>query len=116
MRKNELLIEANELTQIIGDGNCVLIDCRAKLDDPDWGQREYSRGHLPRAIFADLNTQLSAPPGAGGRHPLPSAKHSQTFWRAGVSPTTRCSFPTTRTITSTLVCFGGWRVGWELNK
>lgn len=71
MRKNELLIEANELTQIIGDENCVLIDCRAKLDDPDWGQREYSRGHLPRAIFADLNTQLSAPSGVGGRHPLP---------------------------------------------
>ena len=71
MRKGELLIEVNELTRIIGIENCVLIDCRAKLDDPYWGQEEYSRGHLPGAIFANLNTHLSAPPGTHGRHPLP---------------------------------------------
>ena len=72
MRKNELLIEANELKRIVGTKTCVVIDCRAKLDDPDWGREEYSRGHLPGAIFADLNTHLSAPPGTRGRHPLPT--------------------------------------------
>ena len=71
MHKNELLIEANELSQMIGNENCVLVDCRAKLDDPDWGRHEYFRGHLPNAIFVDLNTQLSAPSGIHGRHPLP---------------------------------------------
>ena len=69
---NELLIEATELTQMIGSENCVVIDCRAKLDDPDWGQNEYFRGHIPGATFADLNTHLSAPPGSRGRHPLPT--------------------------------------------
>ena len=71
MRENELLIEVKELTRIIGIENCIPIDCRAKLDDPYWGQEEYSRGHLPGAIFANLNTHLSAPPGTHGRHPLP---------------------------------------------
>ena len=71
MVKNELLIEAAELTRIIGSKNCVVIDCRAKLEDPDWGHNEYFRGHIPGATFADLNTHLSAPAGSRGRHPLP---------------------------------------------
>ena len=116
MRKNELLIEANELTQIIGDENCVLIDCRAKLDDPDWGQREYSRGHLPRAIFADLSTQLSAPPGAGGRHPLPRRESFADLLASwGIThDTLLVPYDSNNNVYACRFC--GWRVGWELNK
>jgi len=48
------------------------VDCRWSLEDPDAGRREYLAGHVPGAVFVDVERDLSAPPGAGGRHPLPS--------------------------------------------
>ena len=46
-------------------------DCRASLADAGHGQRLHAQGHIPGAVHADLNRDLAAPPGAGGRHPLP---------------------------------------------
>jgi thiosulfate/3-mercaptopyruvate sulfurtransferase len=48
------------------------VDCRWSLEDPDAGRREYLAGHVPGAVFVDVERELSAPPGAAGRHPLPS--------------------------------------------
>ena len=73
------LISAIELAAALAapngvGGNLVrLIDCRARLDDAGFGARAYAAGHLPGAVFASLEHDLSATPGAGGRHPLPSA-------------------------------------------
>ncbi len=50
----------------------VFADCRWSLDDPAWGRTAYREGHIPGAVYLDLDRDLSAPPGAGGRHPLPS--------------------------------------------
>jgi thiosulfate/3-mercaptopyruvate sulfurtransferase len=50
------------------------VDCRWALDDPDFGRRAYLGGHVPGAVFLDAERDLSAPPGPGGRHPLPSAR------------------------------------------
>lgn len=36
---------------------------------------DYLAAHLPGAVFADLDADLSAPPGPGGRHPLPTPEH-----------------------------------------
>lgn len=48
-----------------------LIDVRWRLGGPP-GSADYRAGHLPGAVFADLDTQLAAPAGEGtGRHPLP---------------------------------------------
>ena len=52
----------------------VFADCRWSLDDPGWGREQYLAGHVPGAVFLDLDRDLSAPPGASGRHPLPSAE------------------------------------------
>ncbi len=40
------------------------------LGEPGRGQAEYLRGHIPGAVYVDLDRDLAAPPG-GGRHPLP---------------------------------------------
>jgi thiosulfate/3-mercaptopyruvate sulfurtransferase len=49
------------------------VDCRWMLGEPEWGRSQYLAGHVPGASFLDVERDLSAPPGAGGRHPLPAA-------------------------------------------
>jgi thiosulfate/3-mercaptopyruvate sulfurtransferase len=51
----------------------VVIDCRFILSEPERGRQAYSAGHLPTAVYAHLDEDLSGPivPGVTGRHPLP---------------------------------------------
>lgn len=49
----------------------VIADVRWYIDGRS-GRDAYDRGHIPGAVFIDLDTDLSAPPGPSGRHPLPS--------------------------------------------
>jgi thiosulfate/3-mercaptopyruvate sulfurtransferase len=61
------------------------VDARWSLQDPEEGRREYLAGHLPGAVFVDVEQDLSDPPGAGGRHPLPSAERFvAAMSRAGI--------------------------------
>jgi thiosulfate/3-mercaptopyruvate sulfurtransferase len=63
----------------------TLLDIRWQLGGPP-GREEYERGHIPGAVYVDLETELAGPPGAGGRHPLPDADTFQAAMRrAGVS-------------------------------
>jgi thiosulfate/3-mercaptopyruvate sulfurtransferase len=63
----------------------LFVDCRWSLDDPGLGRRQYLEGHIPGAAFLDVERDLSAPPGAGGRHPLPSAaQFAAAASRAGI--------------------------------
>ena len=48
------------------------VDCRWELGDPERGRQLYLDGHIPGASFLDVDRDLSAPPGPGGRHPLPA--------------------------------------------
>jgi thiosulfate/3-mercaptopyruvate sulfurtransferase len=60
-------------------------DCRWSLADPELGRREYLDGHLPGAVFVDVERDLSAPPGPGGRHPLPSEEQfAEAMSRSGI--------------------------------
>ncbi|MCQ4348433.1 sulfurtransferase [Pseudomonas stutzeri] len=70
------LITAEELALRLGQSNLRILDCRFALEDPGYGRRVHSAGHLPGACFADLEADLSAPMVAGrsGRHPLPDAQ------------------------------------------
>jgi thiosulfate/3-mercaptopyruvate sulfurtransferase len=59
-----------------------LLDVRWALGDPD-GPQHYLDGHIPGAVFVDLETELAAPPSpARGRHPLPELAHLQKCARS----------------------------------
>src|SRR4051794_31296416 len=65
----------------------VVVDCRFKLDDAGWGKREYETAHIPGAVYAHLDDDLSGPKtGLNGRHPLPEpAALARTFGRLGIT-------------------------------
>jgi thiosulfate/3-mercaptopyruvate sulfurtransferase len=68
-----VLLSASELaSKLAGDGPPVVVDVSYNLGGPP-GREAYDAGHVPGAHFVDLDTELAGPPGAGGRHPLPSA-------------------------------------------
>ncbi|MDQ1713532.1 MAG: thiosulfate/3-mercaptopyruvate sulfurtransferase [Frankiaceae bacterium] len=67
------LVTAGALAaELTGTAPPVVLDARWRLAGPP-ASADYAAGHLPGAVFADLDRDLAAPPGAGGRHPLPDA-------------------------------------------
>jgi thiosulfate/3-mercaptopyruvate sulfurtransferase len=79
------LISVPELAAALaGDAPPTVLDVRWYLTGPP-GIDSYRRGHVPGAVFVDLDTQLAAPPGEGGRHPLPDPADFEAAMRsAGV--------------------------------
>jgi thiosulfate/3-mercaptopyruvate sulfurtransferase len=82
---NGPLISAAELADVLaGDAPPALIDVRWRLGGPP-GIDRYRAGHLPGAVYVDLDAELAGPPGSGGRHPLPAtADFEAAMRRAGV--------------------------------
>ena len=82
----DLLVSATDLAAELPSQRLpVLIDVRWSLAGPP-GRLAYDAGHLPGAVFADLDTELSGRRGAGGRHPLPEiADFEGLMRRLGVS-------------------------------
>ncbi|CAM5607553.1 sulfurtransferase [Streptomyces avidinii] len=80
-----LLSAADLKTELAGPRPPVLLDVRWQLGGPD--QRPaYEAGHLPGAVYVDLDAELAGPAGAGGRHPLPDPEEfGAVMRRAGVS-------------------------------
>jgi thiosulfate/3-mercaptopyruvate sulfurtransferase len=61
------------------------VDCRWELGVPGRGRELYLAGHIPGASFLDVDEELAAPPGARGRHPLPSPEDfADAASRAGI--------------------------------
>ncbi|MFF9478294.1 sulfurtransferase [Streptomyces sp. NPDC014733] len=79
------IITATELASAsAGDNPPVLLDVRWQLQGPH-GRPDYEAGHLPGAVFIDLDTDLAGPAGDEGRHPLPDvAVFTAAMRRAGV--------------------------------
>jgi thiosulfate/3-mercaptopyruvate sulfurtransferase len=67
------IISAAALLERLGDPDLRICDVRWYLGRPGAGRAAYHAGHLPGAIFIDLDEDLSDPEGLGtpGRHPLP---------------------------------------------
>jgi thiosulfate/3-mercaptopyruvate sulfurtransferase len=82
----EVLITPGGLRPHVEDAGWVICDCRFDLEDPQWGRRAYREGHIPGAIYIDLEEDLSAQPtGKNGRHPLPEVDDlTARFARLGI--------------------------------
>jgi thiosulfate/3-mercaptopyruvate sulfurtransferase len=67
------LISTADLSAHLTDPDWAIVDCRFMLADPGWGRREYLQAHIPGAVYAHLDEDLSGPVrrGVTGRHPLP---------------------------------------------
>lgn len=84
----QILLSAQELRDAQDNPGCVIVDCRFFLDDPDAGLEDYVESHIPGAVYADLDNDLSSPITIGsGRHPLPDADQFAMFLaRSGWTP------------------------------
>jgi thiosulfate/3-mercaptopyruvate sulfurtransferase len=80
------LIQPADLARMLGDENVAILDCRHELARPEWSDQAYAEGHIPGAVQAHLDRDLSAPPGPQtGRHPLPeAAKLAETLSSWGI--------------------------------
>src|SRR6185436_11886324 len=70
------------------------VDCRWALGEPERGRDLYLEGHIPGASFLDVDTDLSAPAGPRGRHPLPGRTSSSAQPDKQASVTASSSSPT----------------------
>jgi thiosulfate/3-mercaptopyruvate sulfurtransferase len=79
------LIDVPTLAQrLAGIHPPTVIDVRWRLGGPP-GRAGYLTGHIPGAAYLDLDRDVAAPPGPGGRHPLPDSEDLQaSLRRAGV--------------------------------
>lgn len=81
------LISTAELSKHLADPNWAIVDCRFSLDDTAQGRRDYQQVHIPGAVYAHLDEDLSGPiiPGQTGRHPLPDLETAaRTFSNWGI--------------------------------
>ena len=77
-----VLIDVEELSALIEAGAAPrLLDVRWALGDSN-GEQHFRDGHIPGAVFVNLDEELASPPSPGkGRHPLPSLEDLQAAAR-----------------------------------
>ena len=73
MTSHSDLVTVDELTLLMEADKCCVVDCRFDLFDESKGYADYLDGHIPSAVYADLNKDLAGEITAhSGRHPLPA--------------------------------------------
>lgn len=88
---SQLLISSDWLAAHLNDTNMRVVDVRWYLFDKDKaGPSEYARGHIPGAVYADIDADLSRHDVDGpGRHPIPSAQaFADSMSRLGIDANT----------------------------
>ncbi len=69
---SNLLVGVERLSRHLHDASWCIVDVRHDLFELDAGIRAYRAGHIPGAVFAHLDNDLSGrKTGSNGRHPLP---------------------------------------------
>ncbi len=82
-------ITPEELVELLDNPQLVIIDCRFDLSNPLWGYQDYLQSHIPNAIYANLDKDLSGTINENtGRHPLPETeKFIETCSKWGIDDT-----------------------------
>ena len=86
------IISADELNLHLDDANWRIIDCHFELTDTELGRNLYLSEHIPGALYAHLDHDLSIRivPGKTGRHPLPTvAAMAALFSQWGINEQTQ---------------------------
>jgi thiosulfate/3-mercaptopyruvate sulfurtransferase len=85
------LLQPSDLMGHLADPGWLVLDCRFELADPAAGERAWASGHVPGALYAHLDRDLSGPvTPQTGRHPLPPPDmFAATLSRWGVTPGTQ---------------------------
>ena len=80
------IIDVPTLAALLGTPGVVVVDCRFDLADTARGESAYLEGHIPGAVYAHLDRDLSGPKtGGNGRHPLPTPETlASTLGRLGI--------------------------------
>jgi thiosulfate/3-mercaptopyruvate sulfurtransferase len=89
---SKVLITPEELAHHLDDAQWAIFDARFSLADHDSGERSYLAAHIPGAVYAHLERDLSSPQiqGKTGRHPLPPvAVFAHTLSQWGIDDTTQ---------------------------
>ena len=67
------IINADDLIKNLDNDDFSIVDCRCDIKDTSYGIDAYNEGHIPNAIFADIdNDMASEKTSTSGRHPLPN--------------------------------------------
>jgi len=88
--KQQILFSPSELHSALKSKACIVFDCRFVLSDPGSGYKDYLEAHIPGAVYAHLDNDLSSPvSNSSGRHPLPDADKFAAFlahsgWQPGI--------------------------------
>jgi thiosulfate/3-mercaptopyruvate sulfurtransferase len=88
----DAVVTTDWLAERLGDETVRVVDVRWYLDPARKGIDAFRAGHIPRAVFLDLDRDLSAPVVGPerGRHPWPSEEQvARVMGRAGISGATR---------------------------
>jgi thiosulfate/3-mercaptopyruvate sulfurtransferase len=82
----DTLIAPAALRRHLEDPDWAIVDCRFDLTRPEWGESAWEQGHIPQAVYAHLDRDLSGPRSPrSGRHPLPEpAALAASFGRLGI--------------------------------
>ncbi len=85
----DVLVNVAELPKLAQRADVRVVDVRWKLGDPSAGRAMYLAGHIPGAVYVDMDEDLASAPGLGGRHPLPAAdQFERAMGRAGIGDDT----------------------------
>jgi thiosulfate/3-mercaptopyruvate sulfurtransferase len=87
----EALVQTDWLAERLGSADLRVVDVRWYLDPARKGRDAYRAGHIPGAVFVDVDTDLSAPGGGrglpAGRHPWPGEEQvGRAMGAAGIGP------------------------------
>ena len=85
------LIDTDRLAAALSDPTFAIVDCRFDLTDTTAGERAYGTAHIPGAVYAHVDRDLSGEKtGGNGRHPLPGIEtFVQTLGRLGIDARTQ---------------------------